>query len=65
MSDRDVTQVIETEKDGVSTITVIATDEDGGKHVGTSSYELDSSTTDHDREDAYKDATEQSLNIYN
>lgn len=65
MSERDVTQVIETEKDGVSTVTVIATDEDGGQHVGTASYEHDTWHTDSDREDAYKEATEESLNTYN
>ncbi len=65
MSERDVTQVIETEKDGVSTVTVIATDADGGSHVGTSSYEHDTWHTDSDREDAYKEATDQALDTYN
>lgn len=65
MSDREVTQIFETENDGVSTVTVISTDEDGGQHVGTASYEHDTWHTDSDREDAYKEATEQSLNTYN
>ena len=65
MSERDVTQVIETEKDGVSTVQVISTDEDGGQHVGVSSYEQDTWHTESDREDAYKEATEESLHYLN
>lgn len=65
MSDREVTQIFETENDGVSTVTVISTDEDGGQHVGTSSYELDTWHTESDREDAYKEATEESLHYLN
>lgn len=65
MSERDVTQVIETEKDGISTVTVVSTGEDGSQHVGTSSYEHDTWHTESDRENAYKEATEQSLHYLN
>lgn len=61
MSERNVTQVFETEKDGVSTVTVISTDEYDRQYVGTSSYQQNVWTTDSDRENAYKNATEQSL----
>ena len=61
MSEREVTQVIEVEKDGVSPEIVISTDEGGGQYVGTSSYEHDTWHTSSDREDAYKEATEESL----
>ena len=62
MSERTITQIIETEKDGISTVQVVSTDEDGGKYVGVSSYAHDTWHTSDDREDAYKNATEESLN---
>lgn len=64
MAERDITEVIETEKDGVSMVIVTSTDENGDKHVGTSSYEHDTWHTDSDRETAYKEATEDSLNPF-
>ena len=62
MSDRTISEIHEVKNGSITEVIVTSTDENGNSYVGTGSYVNDDWRCDSQRDEAYKNATDESLN---